>query len=239
MKKRVLITLILMTAILLPYASAGFFDFFNKDKVKLSQEAETNVSVTVGNAVPVIISVQQVTRGPSVGFVDLLAGTTANVYFNFSVRDDNGAADLNDASARAVFNKSAVLNSATGCVRVLEAGNVRTYQCAVVMNYYSEMGIWSVNVSIRDNSGNSAANIANTFSVQALKDISIAPLSISFPTVVPSSVTPVLSSANTTVTNKGNWEVPLNGQITIIAYDLRGAITPSEIIPAANFRASG
>lgn len=227
MKKRAAVIILLMLTMILPYVNAGFFDFFKRITGRPITE-QTNVSVVVGNSAPVIFNVQ------SIAAVNLNEGAIKDVIFNFSASDGNGAGDLNDASAFAVFNKSAEPTRSRGCLLAASTPSTKTYQCNVTMQYFDDNGEWTVNVSIRDIGGNYAENISTSVTINLLRGISIIPLSIGFPVVAPGG-TNIISSQNTDVRNNGNYE----GTLDITAYNLTGETTSSEQIPAGNFRASG
>ncbi len=248
MKKRFAVFVaVLMIITILPYASAGFFDISeieiseypkNLNIIKIFDifkritgkpiTEQTNVSVTVGNIAPVIFNVQTIPA------VNLNEGTTKDVIFNFSASDGNGVADLNDASAFAVFNQSIEPQRSGSCILVASTSSDKTYQCNVIMQYFDKSGGWGVNVSIKDLGGNYAENKSTSFSVNLLRGINITPNSIGFPVVSPGG-TNILSSQDTFVTNNGNYE----GTLDVTAYNLTGEITSSEQIPAGNFRTAG
>lgn len=227
MKKRFAIFIALMMIMMvLPYASAGFFDFFKRITGKPVSEL-TNVSVVVGNSAPVIFDVQ------SISFVNLNEGTTKDIIFNFSARDGNGAGDLNDSSVNAVFERTGEPIRTGICAFISSISSDKTYICNVTMQYYDDNGAWNVNVSIKDIGGNYAENSSTFVNVNLLRAISISPTSIGFPIVSPGG-TNIISSVDTSVNNNGNYE----GTLDITAANLTGETSGSEHIPAGNFRAS-
>ncbi len=231
MKKRlVVITLLIIMSLIVPYVNAGFFDFFKK--LQKSPSQQTDITIQVGNVAPMILSVQ------SIPAVTLLAGTTKDVIFNFTARDNNGVSDLNDASALAKFNKTGEPLRTGSCILAETMGSNKKYQCTVQMQYFDDNGAWSVNVSIKDLAGLSGEDSATLFTVSQLSDISINPTVINFPVVAPGG-TNIISSQQTETTNNGNFEVPLDGPLSITSYNLTGLTTPSEYIPAMNFNISG
>lgn len=227
MKKRVAVLIaLLMIITILPYVNAGFFDIFKRITGRPITE-QTNVSVSVGNVAPVIFNVQ-------ITSIDLNEGTTKDVIFNFSARDDNGISDLNDASAFAAFNKSTEPVRSGTCILVETTSSNKTYQCTITMQFFDMTGGWTVNASIRDNGGNYNENVSTSVDVNLLRAISITPTSIGFPAVAPGG-TNIISSQNTSVTNNGNYE----GTLDITSYNLTGETISSEQIPAENFRSAG
>lgn len=230
MKKEVLFLIILLT-LSFPIVSAGFFDWI-KEKIQFAPSQPTDVRVQVRNVAPTIQSISAIPN------VDLNpAPATTSVVFTFTARDSNGAADLNDITASANFNNAGEPVRTGSCVFQSQAGKEKTYQCTVDMQYYDKIGQWNVEVSIQDQAGLSATS-TSTFLVNILRYITISPATVNFPTVTQED-TNVISSAPITITNGGNWEVPLNGNLEITSFNLQGETNPAEIIPAANFRVVG
>lgn len=234
-KKEIYIILGVFIMILsISFVSAGFFDFFKRDS-QLAPSQSTDVSVTVGNAAPTIVSVSAIPA------VTLLAGTTKDVTFQFTAEDTNGAADLDDTTASASFSfggeptRSSV--PVTGCVAGAPSGNQITYTCTITMQYFDDNGAWTVTVSVDDLSAVTATDSSTTVTINLLRDITISPAIITFPATT-QSATNLLSSSDTTITNLGNFDTPSDGSIDVTATDLTGTVTPAEVIPAANIRAA-
>ena len=211
--------------------SAGLIDWF-KEKVRLAPPpASTDVRLKV-NDPPTIVSIDT-TFSP----VTLTAGTTKDITFQFTAQDLDGASDLNDAAATASFSKTGeATRSDPLCTRILETlPNQRTYSCTITMQYFDDNGIWDITVNIQDLSAITGIG-ASTFAVNLLRDITLSPPTVNYPTVVQGQ-TNTLSSANTQITNDGNFNTPTDGSIAITASNLIGETNPAENIPAANFRA--
>ena len=236
MKKRLLIGIIIMTMIL-PYVNAGIIDFFKDIFESPGQTEQTDVSVTVGNSPPAITNVQAISN------IALIPGTTTNVVFNFSASDANGISTLVDTTTTARFTKTGEPERGSGnnCINVGDVGNQRTYQCTVTMQFYDAPGTWSVNVSVKDNSAPAGygENITTTAIVSIGYDILLSITSFSFPSVSPGTSPNAVSTQNTTITNKGNSEDPLNANLTLRAFNLSGTTNSNEYIPATSFRAVG
>lgn len=232
MKKEAISTILVVFAIIL--LSVFLFDWF-KEKVQLapgpSQPAD--VRVQVRNSAPTIESISAI---PAVNLNP--SPSTTSVVFTFTARDKNGAADLNDATASANFNKvGESTRTATCTFQSQPSSREKVYQCTVVMQHYDDAGTWNAQVSVQDQSGLIASS-SSSFTVNLLKDISINPVTISFPAVEPEEAN-VISSVPTEITNNGNFEAPADGNIKITSFDLQGETNPSELIPASNFKASG
>ncbi len=221
--------LIIGTLVLIPLASAGWFDWIFPD---LAPSDTTDVTVQVGNTPPTISAVQ------ALPVINLLAGTTVNVAVNFTASDANGAADLNDASALATLTQVGEPARSGGCIVEASTSAEKTYICTVTLQYYDASGVWTLNVSVADSASQNASDDSQTATVALLRDITITPANINFPTVAP-GLTDILASVNTTVTNNGNFVVPSNGDLTITAFNLTGQVTPTENIPATSFTSVG
>lgn len=236
MKRKVVAIFILMSMLIVPSVSAGFFDWFKRN-IQTNQAEDTDVAITVGNTAPVIVSVQAIS--PIVVF----PASTTNVIFNFTARDDNGANTLDNTMAQARFTKAGEPTRGTGnnCIPAVDTSSTtRIYQCTVPMQFFDAQGLWNINVSVKDNSGTYVENIATTFTYPLLSDINltVSNPSIAFPNVA-AGATNIRSSINTTITNRGNHVVPADGFIRITAHNLTGPTNPTtEQIPADNFKAS-
>ena len=103
------------------------------------------------------------------------------------------------------------------------------------MQYYDKSGFWNAAVNIKDQAGVTAQGTTQ-LTLNLLRDISVGPATIAFPTLAQGDIN-ILSSQNTLVTNNGNAEVP-SSILEITASNLLGETNPAESISAANFRAS-
>ena len=233
--KRGVIFLILLLA-LVPFVNAGFFDKINEwleKNVQLAPQQPTDVRIQVGNSAPTIDTV------PSINAVNLNpAPSTTSVAFTFTARDRNGAADLVDSTASASLTKTGEQARTGSCSFQSQSGQRKTYSCTVNMQYYDASGTWNAQISIQDQSGSTASDNTATFTVNLLRDISITPTIIGFPTVAQGDGN-ITSTSSTTITNNGNFVAPTNGNLQITAFDLKGETIPAETIPAANFRVAG
>mgnify|MGYP001606301136 FL=1 len=203
---------------------------FNKD-VNLAPSQPTQVKIQVGNSAPTITDLQAI---PNVNLNP--APSTTSVTFTFTASDANGANDLVDSTASAQFTNTGEPTRTGTCSVQSTAGIEKTYQCSVAMNYFDKSGAWTVTVSVADTQA-TAAQSSSTFIVNLLRDISISPALINFPSVAPGQ-TNVLSTDKTTITNNGNFQSP-PGVISATAYSLSGETNPAQIIPAANFKIAG
>ncbi len=229
--KKEAITLILLLTLSLQFVNADLFDWFKRD-VQLAPQQPTDVRIQVGNVAPTIESVSPISA------VNLNpAPSTTSVTFTFTASDRNGASDLVDTTATASFTKTGEQTRTAICSFQSQAGRRKTYSCTASMQYFDASGTWNVAVSVQDQSGLTASS-TTTFTVNLLRDISITPTIIGFPTVAQGDGN-ITSTSPTTITNNGNFVVPADGNLQVTAFDLQGETTPAEIIPAANFRIAG
>lgn len=227
-KKVIIVALIIITSILIIY---GIFKNIIIEKVNLSPSQSTQVRVQVGNANPTITNIQAI---PNVNLNP--SPSTTPVIFTFIAKDVNGANDIVDSSASAQFTNTGEPTRSATCSYLSTLGKEKTYQCAVTMNYFDKSGTWNVIVSVADSKG-ATGQASSTFNINLLRDISITPSVINFPSVSTGDID-VISTDATTITNNGNFESP-PGVISATAYDLVGEINSVEKIPAANFKITG
>ncbi|MDO8508710.1 MAG: hypothetical protein Q7S27_03425 [Nanoarchaeota archaeon] len=229
MKKEAI--LIILLAFTIPLVSAGLFDWL-KEKVQLAPSQPADVRVQVKNSAPVIEAISAI---PAVSLSP--NPSTTSVIFTFRATDKNGPADLNDVTASANFNKAGETTRTASCVLQSTQGRDKTFECTVIMQYFDDAGTWNVAVSIQDQSS-VTASLTSTFTVNLLKHISISPATISFPAVEPEE-TNVISTIPTTITNNGNFEAPIDGDIKITSFDLQGETNPLQLILSSTFKVAG
>ena len=230
MKRGVVGFVLICLVFILPFASAGIFDFLKRDKVRLAPQ---DVSVTVGNSVPVVTILSVDTDD----IVDLTPASSTSVNIEFTVTDSNGVSDLNEPTLSISYTSVGETTRSTtgvGACSSGDAGNTRTYNCLVDMQFYDGAAVWNAEVSIDDVGGPATGqDLTHAFTVSQLKDISLS-AAVSFGTVS-AGQTDIVSTTDTTVTNNGNYEVPGDGELTITSgplYEPAGI----ENIPATNFR---
>ncbi len=188
-----------------------------------------NVSVQVGNSPPVV-NLVSFTNQPAV------VGGVQPVLINFTVRDSNLVTDLNDSTARVeIYNLSLTgdvrVNSTCDVVVDLDA-DTRNYNCAVGMWYFDPYGMYTVNVTIRDNAGARAENSSRIFQYIATPSAVIYPNALSWDPIAvedvdkPSNNDPLISN------NTGNVDF---NTLTLTAFNLPGSITSNKFIYAGNF----
>lgn len=173
------------------------------------------VSLTVSNSVPVIEGVNS-----SVSFTPS-TGTNGTAQFYFNASDGNGASDLNDTSAQ-VFIEFGDENATSSPCTVDSSGNLAQYRCNVsIPYYYNASSSWTINVSVRDNSGALAFNDTETFTINTLKAISLAESSLSFSGAA--GANNVAASQNPQrISNNGNFDFP---ELNLTGYEIANVTT--------------
>ena len=205
--------------------------YSNQELVQLAPSQPTQVRVGVGNANPTITNLQAI---PNVNLNP--SPSTTDVIFTFSARDPNGANDMIDSTASAQFTNPGEPTRTGTCSFLSSSGKEKTFQCTTTINYFDKSGSWTATVSIQD-AQSATATDSSTFTINLLRDISINPSIINFPTVAPEQ-TNILSVDTTTITNNGNFEAP-PGSILATANDLIGETNPAETLPASIFKVAG
>jgi len=228
MRKKGVILSILLLAILIPFASAGFSDWFKKNIQKSPQD----VSVQVGNAIPVVTVVT------TPGSVSLIAASTVQVPIEFTASDQNGRDDLVDSSVSISFDHQTLAEQRTGTFSDCTPSNIDTttkrYDCIIDIEHYTGQGTWDITVSIGDGTDTGTDN-DDTFIIQLLKAIDVDPDTITFGSVIPGG--PAALGDNTQVFNEGNHNIATD-ELQITAQDLIGELFPTETIPADRFNSA-
>ena len=232
--------LVISLILILPIVSAGIFDFFKRD-VQLAPSGTENFTVSLGNNAPTssIISIDEFS-GSSPGIITLLPAQSQVVQLTFDITDTNGVADIDESTL--IINYSAlgeterITIGVVACIPRTNAGNTRTFVCNVTMEFYDGEGaIWTATVKINDSSA-SETTAALAFTVEQLKAITVSPALISFGVISIGSInTP---SADTTVTNAGNFDVPADGELFIENANLTGETNNLQFIAVGEMRSS-
>ncbi len=174
---------------------------------------------------------------PTIAFVSVIPDQTPNenginsTTFTFNATDLDGASDINVSTAQARFNRTGETTRVnSSCVNLSSGGDNVNFSCTIDMWYYDGNGDWTINVTIKDNSGASGENSSTTFQYNLLPAMAMSPISLGWPEIN-------LSDTNTssddiiTINNTGN-KVDLS--INITGLDLQGEGNPTQYIYAAN-----
>ncbi len=169
-----------------------------------------NVSLTISNAAPVIVSVDAISDTPT-------EGTTKVVSFYFNASDTNGVSDIPASNALVKINRSGVeLSSGSSCEVIGSTSTMNRYQCNITINYYNLPGSWTINASVFDGASALATNVTQTYTNGNVYGISLKTNSLTF------SGSPGQSDVNAsnnpqTVNNTGNNAIT---SLNVTAYNL-------------------
>jgi len=108
------------------------------------------------------------------------ASGSASVYVYFNATDTNGRDDLNDTTALLNITKASNTDRSGSCTYTNVSANTKRYNCTLTLWYYDESGSWSINATIKDNSGNTVSNTAVTLSVSVVDSVTVVKTSIGF-----------------------------------------------------------
>lgn len=225
--------MVLLITVTLPFVSAGIFDMFKKDVKLAPQEARTQVS----NVAPEIQDPMQSITNPVPA-----AGGTDPVNIVFRVRDNNGNADIDDSTLTIDTDYSGGGEAPRDgtildCSVTPIGNNIKEYDCNIDIYYYDAAGIWDIVIYIEDSGGLSDTDNDDTFTVPELKAIDPTPATIDFGSVAPAQ-TDVVSQSPTTITNEGNFNIPVDTGLELRASALIGLTTSTETIPVTSFRSA-
>lgn len=173
-----------------------------------------------------------ITNLTSVPATDPHAGNTTTIFINFTVTDTDGVNELNDSTARVVFNKSTSTRNGTCSPNDINASTTR-YTCNVSMWSYDDPGVWSINVSVSDNTSRTAYNATTIFTYNTLSAISLNITNLIFGTVFVRTPTGALNDP-IIINNTGNTDFT---NISLRAFDLVGVTNSAYIIYASQFGA--
>ena len=223
----------ILVLLIVPLISAGVLsDFWSDFKEKLGKitgyvESDTTVvNITVGNNLPTIGVVEVITaKNPT-------DDTTTTIEFNFTATDEDGASDLNPATAEGRFNRTGETTRVnTSCIELTTSGNDANYSCTIDMWYFDQNGAWSINVTIQDDQSASAENASTTFTYNSLPGMKMNQTSLTWTTVAIGQTNIGSNNDPIQINNTGNAE-PKN--INVTSYHLQGEITTTDYILVGN-----
>ncbi len=132
-----------------------------------------NVSDWANSSTVFIMNVSPIMKLLPVSAQDPIEGNNKSVQFNFTVNDPNGNSTINISSAIVRVNYSGIARQSSACSGTAINETAQNVSCNVSMRYYDPFGIWSINISIRDNDGNYVENSSTTFTYNELSAIQI------------------------------------------------------------------
>jgi len=231
---KVIIFLGILTLLIVPFASAGFSDWFREMTGKLAARP-TNVSVSVTGVAAVTLEVHNETLIPPV--VDPTDDSVSNIEFFVTVTDSNGVNDINDSATNATFSRPGQpTRTNSSCVLVGDIdANSANFSCTISMYYFYEIGGWNI-TAFGNDLGNKTAqsNISQIFQYSQLQAIQFSPTTLTFPAVSPGDVNQTSDNDPTLINNTGNFNVTVDN-IQVNAIDLQGEDIGGDFIFATNF----
>ncbi len=198
--------------------------------IYISHAANTaNVSVSA-TVTSVIIEPADI---PTATVTPTEAGTTT-VYFSFVVEDPAGIANIDNNSAAGNLTLNDVDRIGVCTPENGVNATAQNYSCTANINYYDNATTWTITIAGANLNGTKVTNNARTFTYSSLNAINMTPTSLSnwasswYP-----GATDILSNDDPLLISQRGNTYSVNIQTT--AVNLVGAVTGTEIIPAANF----
>jgi|GEM_PF-4104967 len=188
-------------------------------------------------------SVNVTSNSPTIPTVEAISaqnpidGSNKTITFKFNVTDSGGVATINGSSATANFTVSGEPNRYnTSCLWITNysSENTAEFQCAINMKYYDKATAWAINVSAKDNDGNSVSNTTTTFTYNSLTAMVMSPSALNWASLTALSTNAGADDDPALINNTGNAE---GLAVKVTAYNLLGTTTPSQMIFAANMSA--
>jgi len=228
--KKSVVIISLAALLIVPFASAGFFDFITGMDISRS----TELNLTINNTYPEVRVVG------TTSIPELLEETSTNYSFLVKVYDHDGVRDVNTST---VVNVNFTLGSEDQRDAVCELiesdfdNKLATYNCTVIFWYWDAPGNWIVQASANDSDGAMAYNLTQTLGVPNQVALKIYPDSITWNTALNPDAQNETASVNTILNNTGNidFESSTVDYITINSTNLTGDINPLEQIGANLF----
>ena len=223
------ITLLIISLMAVSVVSAGFFDWFKPTGKAAAQLTNVTVGVTGINPAQIIYV------SPISAVNPLEAGSKA-VTFSVRMKDIDGVNDLNDTSVSANFSKTdEATRFSSACTWVNDIDTTTAnYSCSIDMWYWDGASTsWGVGVKGKD-LGNltEVYNTTTIFGYNELKAMVISPPALTWAALNSGDANKESTNDPTVVNNTGNY----NSTIALTAINLLGAITPADMIAAADFK---
>jgi len=209
----------------LNYSAAYANDTANN--LQIYDFTDLNISVVTANTAPIIIYVLNLSN------IEPTENNFVTINFNFTVYDENGVSDINNASAKANFTRTGETTRENSTCAPITGENTDTEQnftCEIEMWYWDENGDWNITTYAEDNSAASVTNDTTSFQYNLLQSIQISPQEFSFDVII-GAENQTSSSDPTLINNTGNYNA--TGNVQVEAISLYGA--NGEFIDAGNF----
>jgi len=233
MKKKGVLSVLILLILIIPLISAGFFQNIKKT---ITGDASTTgtfqMNVSVASGAPTIYNMIIVpssitlTDGPSPTFIII----------NFSVNDSDGAVNLQNTSAAINLSKlGETTRFNTSCGIINYGGYHANFSCNITVWWFDGDGQWVVSANISDINSNIVSNTTKNITLNTLTGF-VMNSALNFSVLTPGTYnqTPLNFL---TLNNTGNQPI-VSPNIEINASDLRGEGDSSKALYAANFSVS-
>ena len=235
--KLLVLSSLIVIILTISLSSGGFFSWFkNITGQATTQTVIVNITIGAGTA-PTIIYIFNASLA---GGISLNEGpSNTNITINFTANDSDGAANLNDTSARINITKSgeSVARFNSTCSKIATAGAAVNYSCIVPLAWFDIDGIWVINATISDLSGNNASNSSASLTINTLSAFVSGPASMTFATISAGATNQTSDNDPIRLNNTGNQYI-YRGKIDINATSLRGETDNSKYLYVGNFSVS-
>jgi len=233
-KKLILMSIFLVLVILITTSlvSADLFKWFKETITGRASSQSQSVSVTISGVNQAVIELV----GP-IGNINPQEKQSVTIFFNVTVYDPDGVADINDSSVNATFwvGGDKVSRRSSTCPHLVDLDAYRAnYTCNITMWYFDQNQVYNVSVQANDYGNRTYALNTTTFTYNELKAMVISPTTITWAALVPGATNQKSNNDPLIVNNTGNY----NGTIKITGVDLQGETTPTEILGVGNFTAA-
>ena len=192
-----------------------------------------NINLVLGEELiptnaPIIFKVNPISA------TDPIEGGIRIITVNFTAMDNDGVANLNDATANITFIKAGEQTRGGSCTENDINSTTTEYNCSIDIYYYDGSSSWTVNASVIDLDNLIGVNDTTSFNYNELKAMIMTPTAINFGTGLTAGTNDVAATDDPIVLNNtGNFDFT---EINITAYDLIGQSDSSKTIPAENIR---
>jgi hypothetical protein len=187
-----------------------------------------NLSITISNTPP------QIVRIATISDQSITENSYSDFLINFSARDNDGYANLNDTSVRVNVTRGAEPSKQNlTCSKTSSAGTETNYSCSIRIWYFDAAGDWNVSVNVSD-LNNAVATNTSFFTLMQTSAFIAGPTALAFPSITPGSVNVTTTTGAIILNNTGNKAITA-GNILINATNLRGESDPTRALYAGNF----
>jgi len=180
----------------------------------------------------------RVTQAPAIvnittpALASIVEAGMENLTFGVTVEDNDTRLDMGNVNLTFSFQSTSRIN--TSCRVDQQLSTVRqNYSCTVSLWYFDPAGVWSVNATAVDLSGQVTPAYGTPLVVMETTAITVGPSNITWSQLLPGMLN-ATAAVNITINNTGNKNITPNN-ITINATDLVGLTNPAFYLPVTNF----